>query len=118
MGKFGVNSYPPEDNDFMERMRRSLNFWVLTLIGSVNLIVVGLRFWRGGLDALDYIRLATITLCIPLIWFAYFQHSQGLVQLESQVEEKTLARLTRNADTMCLFGYLMLQSAMAVPIHH
>ena len=101
----------------MKPLLRSLTFWTITFIGCINMIVVISRFWNRGLDVVDYLGLATITIGIPLVWGAYFQHSQGLVRLGSQVEEKTLARLTRTAETMCRFGYVMLQTAVLIPVH-
>jgi hypothetical protein len=83
----------------------------------MNLVLLVSRFWNRALDIVDYLGLATITLGMASLWFAYFQHSQGLVRLGSQVEEKTLARLTRTAETMCRFGYVMLQTAVLIPVH-
>jgi hypothetical protein len=94
----------------------------LTLLGSLALANVVVRFWRlrAGSDSLDLLVLGTIALGIVVIWFLYFTHMRALDKLSDQSEKKVLARLSSAAYTMGFFAYMMVIEALLLmhPLPH
>jgi hypothetical protein len=92
----------------MKPMQRA-SFWILTMLGSLLLLTVVQKFWRPGSGRVE---LGGIGICVVGIWAMCLQHQRTLSLLKGQIEEKALDRLFGTADSIAMFGYLILLLAL------
>jgi hypothetical protein len=92
----------------MKPMQRA-SFWMLTMLGGLLLLTVAQKFWRPGTGRVE---LAGIGICVVGIWASFLRHQRTLSLLKGQIGEKALDRLFGTADSIAMFGYLLLLLAL------
>ena len=94
----------------MESVSRRSYFWSITLLGSILLLEIAVRFWRhpAEFDGWDYFEWGLDAALVVVIWFAYRRQLKDLDRLVEQVEGEALARMYFDAYGMVLFAYFFL----------
>ena len=92
---------------------RKFAFGVVTLWAVISLIEVLARIWhadtwKGRGDA------ALIIFFVVVVWIACLRIRNGFDQLSGNVESKLLARLSFNAYSAIMFGYIALTTALTM----
>src|ERR1700675_619334 len=96
-------------------MSRRSYFWSMTLLGSLLLLDIAVRFWRHPAEfgSWDYFEWGLNAALVVVIWFAYRRQLKDLDKLVEQVGEKALVRMYSHAYLMVLLAYLFLLQCLS-----
>jgi hypothetical protein len=93
------------------KMTRSFNFWVLTLMSAINVMIVILHAIHQR-DPWVRLPLFTILLAVIMIWIVSASMENGFARVREQVGEKASRHLQNSAHSLSFMANLAILSAL------
>lgn len=102
---------------------RGTNFWVLTLVGMMNIATIFLRMARhraaNGFPPLwEDLPFITMLMAIVVIWVAYMRLQSAFLAVSQQVGDMATRRLQSFTFTLAFMGYLGISAGINSGLLH